>query len=127
VSFHLASLTLSQLALPAIYIAVATVILVAYLPASYCSLPSPTAGPARHLGAHRGSLQSAPPAEQVVEAVKATTLLGVRASAVGARRAVLSRTLGRTSRLACGVAERPRASLGPVGALPGELRVVRPK
>jgi len=74
VSFRLASLTLSQLALPAIYIAVATVILVAYLAGFLLVAFHP-----RRLALHdilartEVRFKARPPAEQVVEAVKATT------------------------------------------------------
>jgi len=74
VSFHLASLTLSQLALPAIYVAVATVILVAYLAGFLLVAFHP-----RRLALHdilartEVRFKARPPAEQVVEAVKATT------------------------------------------------------
>jgi uncharacterized RDD family membrane protein YckC len=74
VSFRLASLTLSQLALPAIYIALATVILVAYLAGFLLVAFHP-----RRLALHdilartEVRFKARPPAEQVVEAVKATT------------------------------------------------------
>jgi uncharacterized RDD family membrane protein YckC len=74
VSFRLASLTLAQLALPAIYIAVATVILVAYLAGFLLVAFHP-----RRLALHdilartEVRFKARPPAEQVVEAVKATT------------------------------------------------------
>jgi uncharacterized RDD family membrane protein YckC len=74
VSFRLASLTLSQLALPALYVALATAILVAYLAGFLLVAFHP-----RRLALHdilartEVRFKARPPAEQVVEAVKATT------------------------------------------------------
>jgi len=74
VAFRLASLTLSQLALPALYVALATAILVAYLAGFLLVAFHP-----RRLALHdilartEVRYKARPPAEQVVEAVKATT------------------------------------------------------
>jgi uncharacterized RDD family membrane protein YckC len=74
VAFRLDSLTLSQLALPALYVALATAILVAYLAGFLLVAFHP-----RRLALHdilartEVRFKARPPAEQVVEAVKATT------------------------------------------------------
>ena len=74
VAFRLASLTLPQLALPALYVALATVILVAYL-AGFLLVPFHPRRLALHdiLARTEVRFKARPPAEQVVEAVKATT------------------------------------------------------
>jgi uncharacterized RDD family membrane protein YckC len=74
VAFRLDSLTLSQLALPALYVALATAILVAYLAGFLLVAFHP-----RRLALHdilartEVRFKARPPAAQVVEAVKATT------------------------------------------------------
>jgi len=73
VSFHLASLTLSQLALPAIYVAVATVILVAYLAGFLLVAFHPDGWPCTTSWRAQRFASSTAASEQVVEAVKATT------------------------------------------------------
>jgi uncharacterized RDD family membrane protein YckC len=76
VAFRMANLTLSQLALPALYVALATVILVAYLAGFLLVAFHP-----RRLALHdilartQVCFKARPPAEQVVEAVKATKLI----------------------------------------------------
>jgi uncharacterized RDD family membrane protein YckC len=74
VAFRLASLTLSQLALPALYVALATAILVAYL-AGFLLVAFHPRRLALHdiLARSEVRYKARPPAEQVVEAVKATT------------------------------------------------------
>jgi uncharacterized RDD family membrane protein YckC len=74
VVFRLAHLSLSQLALPALYVALATVILVAYLSGFLLVAFHP-----RRLSLHdivagtQGCFKARPAAEQVIEAVKATS------------------------------------------------------
>jgi len=76
VAFRMASLTWSQLALPALYIALATVILVAYL-AGFFLVPFHPRRLALHdiLARTQVRLKARPPAAQVVEAVKATAFI----------------------------------------------------
>ena len=74
VAVRLASLTLSQLALPALYIALATAILVAYLAGFLLVAFHPRRLALHDILAHTEvRFKARPPAEQVVEAVKATT------------------------------------------------------
>jgi len=76
VDFRMASLTLSQLALPALYVTLATVILVAYL-AGFLLVPFHPRRLALHdiLARTQVCLKARPPAAQVVEAVKATAFI----------------------------------------------------
>jgi uncharacterized RDD family membrane protein YckC len=74
VAFRMASLTLSQLALPALYVALATAILVAYLAGFLLVAFHPRRLALHDILAHTEvRFKARPPAEQVVEAVKATT------------------------------------------------------
>jgi len=125
VAFRLASLTLSQLALPALYVALATVSgrVPGWIPVG--RLPSPTAWPCTTSWRARSLLQSTAPGRTGGRSGE----IGYAYSALAlARWRVRSHScLGvwRAGRLACSVVIRGGVTqpLGPVSALPGELGV----